>query len=109
MADNITIEATILSGQTKTEAINIENFFLQRVEVPASMTGTSFSLEVGGTAATTVPLRNETNTLISITISTTAAAYPIDANYTAGSEFVKIVSGSAETGAKVLKLHGYRI
>ena len=109
MADIITIKTTIADGQTKTEALNIQDYFVTGVEVPASMTGTVMTLEVGETDTTTVELRETTNTAITFTISTTAAVYPLDARYTAGAKFMKVVTGTAQSGAKNIKLHGYRI
>lgn len=109
MADSVTFTTTIANGATKTSAVNISDFFITGVEVPDSMTGTSLTFELGDASGTTVQLRDEENAAISLTITTTAAVYPLDARYTAAANFMKVVSGSAETGAKTIKLHGYRI
>ena len=109
MADYIVIPALIATAESKTAALNISNYFVTHIEVPASMTGTTLTLEAGSSATSTVPVRNEDNTNFSITINNAAAIYPVDAKLTAGVQFIKIVSGSAESGAKALKIYGYKL
>jgi len=109
MADNILFTTQIAASGTKTPAINIATYFITHVEVPASMTGTAITLEGGSSADSTVPMRDEANAAISITINNTAAIYPLDARITSAVEYIKVVSGSTEAGARTIKLYGHRI
>jgi hypothetical protein len=108
MADKFLITTTIAASGTKTPAIDIADYFVTHVEVPASMTGTSLTFEGGATDATTVPLRDEANDPIELTISSTAAIYPLDARLTAGVQFLKVVAAS-QGSARTINLYGYRV
>lgn len=109
MADTTLIEVTIADSDTESDVVNITDFYITTIQIPASMTGTALTFEVGDTDTTTVPLKDDDNADISLTIGSSAAAYSIDARHTAATSYMRVVSGSAESGAKTIKLHGYRI
>lgn len=109
MADQIYTTTIIADTETESAAVNVEEYFITHIQVPASMTGTALTLKGGNAADDLDTLKDTENAAISITIDSNAAIYPIDAKYTAGVKYMSVVSGSAESGAKTIKLHGYRI
>lgn len=109
MADQFYATTVIANTETESAAVNVSDYFITHIQVPASMTGTALTIKCGNTAADMAALKDSANTTITITISSAAAIYPIDAKYTAGVNYMSVVSGSAESGAKTIKLHGYKI
>lgn len=109
MADQFFATTTIENGQTESAAVNVADYFITHIEVPASMTGTALTFKCGNDSSSLVPLNDETNAAIEITISSSAAIYPLDARYTAGVKAMSVVSGTSQSGAKTIRLHGYRI
>ena len=101
-------EVTIASGQTKTDAINMSNFALMGVEVPATMTGTSLTFEAGSDAASTVPVRDVDGADFSVTLGSGAGVHTVNANDFASFKYIKIVSGSSEGAERTLKVYGYK-
>ena len=100
------LTATIPNTGTDSDAKTVPtNATLLGIHIPASMTGTSLTFKVQASASDTAkPLKKSDNTAYSITIGATAAYHPVDSSLFEGVQFVTIVSGSAETGAKELTL-----
>lgn len=86
---------SIASGQTKSGAIEISGAAFVTIKTPAALTGTTISFEgcesLGGTY---VPIYDEFNTLVSLTV-TTSRGYPVPSPVMAW-PYIKIVSGSSE-------------
>lgn len=102
-------EAVIASGETDSSVVNMSNFTLAAVEIPASMTSTALTFNVGSSSASVAPLKDMTDSAVSVTISNTAAVYRLDANDFNGFQYVQVVAGSSEGAARTLKLYGYKI
>lgn len=102
---NAAIDAVIASSGTKTAAIDLGGLVLCGVIFPTTFTGTALTFEVSDAIdGTFVPLKS--------TVSGTALSYTIvQASYAAidpkdfqGVRFLKLVSGSIESGARTIKL-----
>lgn len=98
--------ATIANGATDSDVKTVaSNSTLLGIHVPAGMTGTTLTFKVQKDAGSTAaPLKKADNTVYTITIGATAAYYPVDLTTFEGVQFLTVVSGSAETGAKQLTL-----
>jgi hypothetical protein len=98
--------ATIANGATDSDVKTVPvNATLLGIHVPAGMTGTALTFKVQKDAGSTAaPLKKEDGTAYTLTIGATAVFNPVDAKYFEGVQYVTIVSGTAETGAKELTL-----
>lgn len=101
-------EVTIASSETESTILNKSNFSIMGFEVPASMTSTALTFEVGSDSSSMTPLRKDDNTAVSYTIDNTAGAYYMPAQYTAGYPYFRIVAGSSEGGSRTIKVYGYK-
>lgn len=100
------IVATIASGQTVSSLIDMRPFAQGGFILPAAFTGASISFLVATeddpNVATFAPLYDSSNALVSLTvIQGRAYAFPISLFPFA---WVKLVSGSAEGGARSIKV-----
>lgn len=100
------LTATIPNAGTDSDAKTVPtNSTLLGVHIPASMTGTALTFKVQASAGDTAKLLKKADgTTYTITIGATAAYHPVDSTLFEGVQFVTIVSGTAETGAKALTL-----
>lgn len=96
-------DATIANGATSSEAMDLRGLALVGVQFPATFTGTTVTFTMSDSfAGTYVPVYNSAGA-ISYTIAQ-ARYYAIDPKDFHGIRFLKIVSGSAEGGARTVKL-----
>lgn len=100
------IETTIANAATTSGAVDLALFRPIALQFPASMTGTTMTF-----TASTV---NSDDTFVAVYDTGGASAYsvtvgssrivPIDERVLWGCRYLKLVSGSSETGAKVIKV-----
>lgn len=89
------LTATITSGQTKSAAVHALGGSIVAIETPAALTGTALSFEGSRDGSTYVPLYDETNTALSVTVGT-SRGYAIPPYWFKGWTFIKVVSNAAE-------------
>ena len=95
---------TIPNAGTDSDTISVpQNKVLLGFRLPASMTGTSISFKMGLDAADTMVPIYTGGTLYSIT-TTSSRYYYVDPQVFRGCNYLQLVSGSAETGAKAISL-----
>ena len=98
------IETTIANGQTESAAVKCLGMVPVLISTPASFTGTSITFLVspteGGTYST---LYGSDGNAISMTVAS-SRTYAINPANFEGIMYLKVKSGSAETGAKILTL-----
>lgn len=94
---------TIANGATTSAAINTGGMALVGIKIPAAFTGTAITFTVCDTIdGTYVPLKVTTSgTALSYTVAA-SGYYAIDPVNFQGVQFFKIVSGSAESGARTI-------
>lgn len=97
-------KVTIDNGQTASAAVKL-NGTLRTIGLPASMTGTT--LKIHGTMDGTnyFVLKGTDGNDVSITIGSAACFIHLGTLNLVGMDLIKLVSGSAETGAKILTLY----
>lgn len=101
---NPNLTATIANGQTTSGAIQLGGMCLCGILLPAAFTGTALTFLASPDGVTYKALKAGTGgSALSYTVAqdTFAAIDPKDFQ---GVNFLKIVSGSAEAGARTLKL-----
>lgn len=92
--------ATIANGQTVSDAIDISDTVALGLVMPAAFTGTTLTFQVSADNSTFQALYDSTNTQVSLTVAV-SRSYDLPAEL-ASWPFFKIVSGSAEGGARSL-------
>lgn len=103
-AQQIQLEVTIANGAQLSNVADLNNLTLCAVQTPASFTGTAITFEVSADNSTFVPVHVEGGTAYSITVASSRATI-VDINKFRGFRYVKVKSGSAESGAKIVTLH----
>lgn len=100
------VDAVIANAATDSATVSVPgNDTLLGVHVPASMTGTTLKFKVLHSAGDTPKLlKKADNTDYSLTIGSSAAYVPVDPTMFDGVQFLQVISGTAETGAKTLRL-----
>jgi hypothetical protein len=96
-------QVTIANTAQSSSLIKLNGFVLVGIQTPAALTGTALTFEVcDSTGVTCVPLKTTTSgTALSYTV-TTSSFYAIDPTPFHGVQYLKIKSGTAEGGARVL-------
>ncbi len=90
----------IASGQTKSASINCAGFVLCGIQLPAAFTGTALTFEASVDNATFQPVKSTTGgTSLSYTVAQ-GTYVAIDPKDFQGIDYLKIVSGSTELGAR---------
>lgn len=99
----ITTSASIANAATTSAAIPLAGFSLVGIQFPTTFTGTTVTFTMASAIdGTYVPVYNASGA-VSITIAQ-ARYYAIDPANFQGIQFLKIVSGSSEGGARTLNL-----
>jgi hypothetical protein len=98
------VSVTIANGQTVSSVAQMNAARAVGIIVPASMTGTSLTFSVSVDGITYNTLKDAAGSDYTITITSSASAHEITANKLVAWPYVKLVSGSAESGDKVLQL-----
>lgn len=95
-------KATIASGQTVSDAVELSEGAIVGLVIPAAFTGTTISFQASADGSVFQALYDETNTLVSMTVavSRTYAAPAALSPFVA----IKIVSGSAEGASREIKV-----
>ena len=98
--------ATIPNGATDSDVKTVPlDSVLLGIHIPVSMTGTTLKFKASALASGTAQLiKKADGTDYSITIGAAAAYHPVDPLMFEGVEYLTVVSGTAETGAKELSL-----
>ncbi len=101
---NPALQVTLLSGGTKTPAINLNGFTLCGIFLPATFTGTTLTFEASIDGVTFVAVKSTTSgSALSYTVAQNTFA-AIDPKDFQGIRYLKIVSGSTEGADRVLTL-----
>ncbi len=95
--------ATILSGQTDSDIVDLKGTTLIGFEVPASFTGGSITFKVGKDASSLKTFRNTAGTVATVTI-TPDSSYGLVATDFAAWRFIQLIAGSAQAGDVALNL-----
>lgn len=96
--------AVIANGETVSSAVDLHGMVLCGLYVPASMTGTALKFHACPTVdGTYVVVKGTDGNEVSVTVSDDHYCR-LDPKDFDGIRFLKIVSGSAETGAKTITL-----
>ena len=95
---------TIASGQTVSPAVDVGGYQVLAVTFPATMTGTTMTLQAATSLAGTYnPVYNAAGA-VSYTIAG-ARALSLTSSDTHGLQFIKLVSGTAEGADRAIVLH----
>lgn len=100
---HITTTATIASGDTTSNAVDLSNGTITGLSMPAAFTGTALTFQVSMDGATYQLLYDSTNTLESMTVAQ-GRAYSVNPSVFAGWLYVKLVSNVAEGAARAVTL-----
>lgn len=99
---------TIANGATVSDSHYFGDEVLSGIVTPASMTGTTLTFQVSDDNTTFFTLYDSTNVAISVTISS-SRAYALNPLDFIGWQYMKIVSGTAETGAKIITIEKTKV
>ncbi len=84
-------------------AADLGNKTLTAVQIPAGMTGTALTFEASDLlAGTYVPVKKADGSAYSIVIGSDASLHAVDYMQFLGSRFIKVKSGTAESGPKTV-------
>lgn len=95
------VKLTIANGATVSDAAVLHGD-IKFICIPASMTGTALKIHTSHDGTTYTVLKDTAGSDISITIGSSIAVIPVAGLNLAGLPNIKLVSGTAETGAKVI-------
>ena len=103
---NYNLAATIASGATTSDEVDLGGDQLCGLFVPAAFTGTAVTITAAPASGGTFVAVIDPATGLAYTLTVAAGKYAPISNlaFTAGLRFVKLVSGSAETPARVVIL-----
>ena len=96
-------QVTIANGATVSDAAILQGD-IKFICIPASMTGTALKVHSTIDGTTYAVLKDTSGNDLSITIGSAIAMIPVAGLNLQGIRRVKLVSGSAETGAKVISI-----
>src|SRR5690606_36788297 len=100
---------TIANGATKSSEFETQMADIVAIGIPSAMTGDALSFEVGNVSGSLLPLYDQYNTLVSVTIPTSRAqAIKLDTDVVLALSvfrYIKIVSDATEGAARTLTLH----
>lgn len=94
---------TIASGQTVSSAAKIMDANLLAIELPAAFTGTVLTFQVSADGVTYQVPYTSANAAVTIATVAQGRSYPLPTELLPWS-YLKVVSGTAEGGARVLKI-----
>jgi len=94
--------ATVLSGQTVSDAIDCRGLDPVQIEVPSTFDGTTITFQGSSDNVTFQPIYDLTNIQVSLT-ATASRNYPLWGEL-AGYNYIKLVCGTAQTGDTVFKV-----
>ncbi len=98
-----TLSASIASGATKSEAINIGGCTLGGIIFPSTMTGSTVTFEVSNDGVTFYPFKNSAGTSVSVTVSVSSWIGLSVADFSCV-QYIKVVSGSTEGALRQISL-----
>lgn len=94
---------TIANGDTESNAIDLGELAIVGMQTPASMTGTAITFKASADNSTFVVVKKIDGSTYSM-VTASSQYYVIPPADLAGIRYLKVVSGSAETGAKIISL-----
>ena len=103
-----TISATIANGQTKTGIIDLSGTTMSGFYTPSALTGTSFTFEASYDGINFFPIKDETNSTITYTVSPNNFYRTLATSFY-GVRLLKIVSNSAEAADRDLIIQPYAV
>lgn len=104
-----TIQATILNGQTESSIVDLKGTTSAVLYIPASFTGTSISFQTSfDNGDTFFVLQDGNGNPVSPSVSPSISV-PLSPQQFYGIRLLKIVSGSAEVGDKIITVVPYII
>jgi hypothetical protein len=95
--------ATILSGQTTSDAIDLQGRPLVGMILPAAFTGSTITFTISVDNSTFTAVYNTANTQLSVTV-TQGRAYLFSPGDLVGVRYLKLVSGSSEGADRSITL-----
>lgn len=100
---NPALATTIANGQTKSAVVNLNGFTLVGILLPAAFTGTALTFEASIDGSNFFPVKKSDGNSVSYTVAqgTFVAVDPKDFY---GVQYLKVVSGTSEAGARTLNL-----
>lgn len=93
--------ATIGSGTTTSDAIDLQGLLVVQLIMPAALTGTAISFQSSHDNVTFQDCYNDANSLITITVAVNRT-YNIDPKDFAGCRYFKIVSNASEAADRAI-------
>lgn len=99
--------ATIESGDTESDAVELDNFVFCGFITPSVLTGTSFTFKGSIDGENFYTIKSTDDSTISATVST-SSGYSLNLIDFVGWKQIKIVSGATETGNREIKILGTR-
>ena len=109
------VNFTVPLNNTAPNTLDLRGWAIAGVAIPASMAGTSLTFEVSindsinSVGNTFVPLKDETNAVVTVPISNTAAYYNLINILPIGIGGLKITSGSASDDGKIITVRAQRV
>ncbi len=100
---NQSATVTIADSATVSNAIDLGEMAIVGLQTPASMTGTAITFQASADNSTFVAVKKVDGTTYSM-VTASSLYYVIPPADLAGIRYLKVVSGSAETGAKIITL-----
>lgn len=103
MIDVREVTATIANSGTTSDVVDLNLGQLVGLIFPASMTGTALTFTMSTSSGGTYVGVKDVGGAADYSLTVTSSKYvPIDPRVFCGIRYVKLVSGSSETGAKVI-------
>lgn len=100
---NYELTATIANGATTSPAVDLGGYALIGLLMPAAFTGTTITFQMSPDNSTFYDVYNTSGTQGSVTVAASRAVIFAAGDFI-GERFVKLISGSTEGGARVIKL-----
>ncbi len=104
--DTVFISATIPSGQTTSQEINLYGLELAGLIIPSNFDGTTIALEMSDAeGGTYVPVEDGTGTTFAISVTAGTYVPIVNLPVIAALTYIKIVAGTTQTGTdSIIKL-----
>lgn len=98
--------ATIASGATTSDAIDLGDYTLAALHLPAAFTGTAITVTTAPTLTGTYQALYADASAVSLAVAASRTVAPVgdEADAIASVRFIKLVSGSAELAARTITL-----
>lgn len=99
----VVTSVAIANGQTVSDAVDLGGLRPIALVTPAALTGTAFTFQASVDGSTYVAVYDSSGSAVSVTVSTSRYIVLSPTTF-AGIRFLKVVSGSAEGGARTIQV-----